>query len=1462
MNQELERFEPASGGGRISYEHLHRYAICRDRVVGQRVLDVACGEGYGSNLLAKVAAEVTGLDIDPKAIDRAKKRFRAENLKFVTADCCEMPFEEKSFDFVVANEMIEHIPDHGAFIEEVKRILAPGGMLLVSTPNKPVYNRYKTPNPFHVSEMDIPEFRDLLERHFKHVHLTGLRMALVSAGFDIDGVKHHSNLATAKTYRGLRTGEARPEVSNDELSFEDPEYVLATCSDREIEEASAPSTIFFSSEDDLWLEHEKVMAWASQLHEEDELLRADLRNSREDVESLKSDLEEEKRRSRNRQHVMISSRLLGRMTGSQVEPDEIAIIDALFSLNEQMITQRARVEGLEAAERRALELEEGLQNLRATGARLANELETVRGERDGLASDINDRDAKVQLLESEFRTLSEELARLKKEAENATALAKRELERSEEKLKHSTAELERSRHELARAKSELDAIKKTDGSQSEESARNLTGRPASAGLAAASQGRRSRQQARLVASHREIHEQLRRSHDSVRGSLPAAPPARRTLSKRLARSSRASRILFDRAWVERQVPEAGRIAVRSFLKDPSFRHIDPHPLFSTAYYLNENPDVAEAGVSPFEHYLEHGWREGRNPHPYFANDWYLHNNPDVARAGVNPLVHYVEHGWKEGRRPNPVFDPLAYLAKHVDVEAGGMEPLTHFVMYGRDEDRTIPFLGVEREWRELVGENNSRTLMDHLLSEPTERAQATSDIGRAMAIEGDENAWPPAPLNDFWVPQVLRDLMIERHWEGLLPLYTYIYSVMDAYADDPDSFPQSDACARILDRARKLSLELANSDRPSVSIIIPAYNNVLDTILCIVSLLETKPTRSFEIIVADDCSSDATELLIPKIGGLVHHFRNSENLGFLGNCNAAAERARGQTIVLLNNDTLALPGWLENLVTPFERFDRVGMVGSKLINWDGRLQEAGGIFWKDGSAWNFGRGQNVTDPEFNYLKDVDYCSGASIAIPSKVWRKVGGFDPSFAPAYCEDSDLAFRIREAGFRVLYSPHSELIHHEGRTHGRDTAAGIKAYQVTNQQRLLDRWSGVLERDNFPNGENVLRARDRSSRKPHILVIDHYVPQIDKDAGSRTMFQFLEALSDEGWAITFWPENLYYDPNYTRALQHMGVEVIYGPKYVGKFPDFLRTRHDLYDAVLLSRPHVAVHFINDVRTLSDARVLYYGHDVHFERMKAQLEVAHSTMEEDAVQAMRTLELGVCNRCDVILYPSEDEARLMSDLVVPRVRSLSIPAYRYSDVEIQESAKTIERISHRDERPARLLFVGGFAHGPNVDGISWFSREVAPLLREEGFDFDLQIVGSNPTAEVWDLEGEDTHVRGFVSDEELLELYRSASVVIAPLRFGAGVKGKVVEAMARGVPVVTTQVGAQGISGAEDCLFLGNTPEEFAAAIRDATDAQAAKAKAECALNYIRSHYSRRAMIKVFKQVLPSAHSASKAA
>ena len=119
--------------------------------------------------------------------------------------------------------------------------------------------------------------------------------------------------------------------------------------------------------------------------------------------------------------------------------------------------------------------------------------------------------------------------------------------------------------------------------------------------------------------------------------------------------------------------------------------------------------------------------------------------------------------------------------------------------------------------------------------------------------------------------------------------------------------------------------------------------------------------------------------------------------------NRGAEEARGQYLVLLNNDTQVLDGWLDALLDTFDQFPDTGMAGARLVFPDGRLQEAGGIIFNDGSGWNYGKFDKADKPEYQFTREVDYCSGACIALPAPLFRELGGFDTRYSPAYYEDN---------------------------------------------------------------------------------------------------------------------------------------------------------------------------------------------------------------------------------------------------------------------------------------------------------------------------------------------------------------------------------------------------------------------------------------------------------------------------
>lgn len=169
-----ERVIPGEVDPDLLNEHVARYAFAARLSRGKRVLDAGCGTGYGSALLAKAATLVLGIDISSQAIEYASLHNPASNLRFAQASCMSLPLASGSVDLVVAFEVIEHLVEWGDFLNESRRVLAPGGQLVISTPNKRYYEETRArsgPNPFHVHEFEFEEFRDELERVFRHVSL-------------------------------------------------------------------------------------------------------------------------------------------------------------------------------------------------------------------------------------------------------------------------------------------------------------------------------------------------------------------------------------------------------------------------------------------------------------------------------------------------------------------------------------------------------------------------------------------------------------------------------------------------------------------------------------------------------------------------------------------------------------------------------------------------------------------------------------------------------------------------------------------------------------------------------------------------------------------------------------------------------------------------------------------------------------------------------------------------------------------------------------------------------------------------------------------------------------------------------------------------------------------------------------------------------------------------------------------
>ena len=615
------------------------------------------------------------------------------------------------------------------------------------------------------------------------------------------------------------------------------------------------------------------------------------------------------------------------------------------------------------------------------------------------------------------------------------------------------------------------------------------------------------------------------------------------------------------------------------------------------------------------------------------------------------------------------------------------------------------------------------------------------------------------------------------------------------------SAPREDAVAAPVGPVLALTaICFPQHEEVDVSIIVPVFNQLEYTHACLASLQAAEEQPPFEVIVVDDCSTDNTPEVVAQIGGVVY-LRNDSNSGFVASCNAGAKTARGKYLVFLNNDTLVKPGWLTALLDTFKEERRAGIVGSKLLYPDGRLQEAGGIIWQDASGWNYGKCDDPGKPEYNYLRDVDYCSGAALMVPKALFESVGSFDSRYAPGYYEDTDLAFKVRQAGYRVLYQPLSEVIHYEGATGGTDISTGAKKHQEIHRSIFAEAWSDELAK-RPANGDVTFLQRPRTPSGKNILVIDHHLPMPDRDSGSLRMFQILKILHRLGHRVTFLPDNLADMPPYTCELQKRGIQVLHHP-YVKRVRDYLISHGPMFDVVVLSRCDFARKHIADVRLHApQSRIIFDTVDLHYLREQREAQLTQDPDVRRKAQERQLLEDYLIKEADETWVVSPIEQQMLQDTWPHKSIQL------ISNI-VDVTGPVTPFALRRD-----YLFIGGFQHKPNIDAVLFFVEEIYPLVRDRLPDTKFYIIGDKAPPEIVALASDRIIVAGL--QRNVRSFFDSVRLSVAPLRFGAGIKGKINQSMAFGVPVVATSLAVEGmgLTDHEDIL-VADQPADFARAL-----------------------------------------------
>jgi SAM-dependent methyltransferase/glycosyltransferase involved in cell wall biosynthesis len=582
-------------------------------------------------------------------------------------------------------------------------------------------------------------------------------------------------------------------------------------------------------------------------------------------------------------------------------------------------------------------------------------------------------------------------------------------------------------------------------------------------------------------------------------------------------------------------------------------------------------------------------------------------------------------------------------------------------------------------------------------------------------------------------------------------------------------------------------------ESPEVSIVIAAHGRLGHTLRCLQSIRRHLPTRPFEVIVVDDASTDSSADVLAQVAGVRLERRGAP--GGVGACfNTGAALARGEWLHFLRGDAEVHADWLDELQRTFRIFPGTGAAGSKLLRADGTVLSAGRVVWQDGSATDIGAGSAPDAPEHSHAREVDACAAVSLLVPRLLFEAIGGFAAEQALRGAEDSALALRLADRSYRSMMQPLSVVtcqLPVDAAAPAADAAA-----------RLCSQHPGLLQQ-HLPPGTPLERAVDHRHTS-RLLAIEHRLPRPDRDAGSVSVFNMLMAARELGLKVSLMAEadlsdGVAHDLQHVRLLQRSGVQVLMAP-HVQSVAAHLRAAGPALDVVLLYRPVVMERYAEMVQRLAPkARRLYYPHDLHFLRLSRQAQANGDAGLAAEAEARRPGELALHRQADHCLLASQAEMRILAEAGLADNASC-LPL-------LLDCTRTLNPAAGRQD----LMFVGGFHHAPNIHALRLLLEDIMPRLRPSRPKLRLWVVGEAPPPEL--VARQDPGVTYMGAVQDLTPLMDRVRVAVAPLKFGAGAKGKVARAMAAGVPVVATSEAIEGMElTAGEHLLLADSADAFA--------------------------------------------------
>ncbi|MHC6198299.1 glycosyltransferase [Elizabethkingia miricola] len=587
-------------------------------------------------------------------------------------------------------------------------------------------------------------------------------------------------------------------------------------------------------------------------------------------------------------------------------------------------------------------------------------------------------------------------------------------------------------------------------------------------------------------------------------------------------------------------------------------------------------------------------------------------------------------------------------------------------------------------------------------------------------------------------------------------------------------------------------IEFKEEADPKVTIIIPVHNQLRYTLNCLYSIMTAEDNVPLEILIINDKSTDNSLEVLSKIPGL-KIFNNSENLGFLRCVNEGINEALGEFVYLLNNHTKVLNGYLSSLLNVFERHKDAGAVGSKLIYADGKLQGAGCLLFNNEVGVNRGASQSVHSPGFNFLRKVDYCSGSSLIFRKKdITGNLNLLDPDFSSAYYEETDLCMRfVENQKLTIYYQPQSEIIHYEDVSY-QQKSENKQELLKKNHRFFWDRWGENITSEQFIVRGNKKYFNDNKGYSETVLVVEEYLPKYDQDSGANRFTEIIKILINKSCKVYLLVKNLNTesDATYIKFFEQMGVEVLRdfptSRKKIIRVKKQIEGIMPLVDFIWIFRPEGFEYYEKEIKRMnSGAKVIYDTVDLHYLRFEREKDFfSKSAKQLKKENNVKFLERKALKDADAVIAISDIERKTIAGTGIPDERIFIV-----SNIHIIKENVFHEAFEDREG----LVFIGGFNHKPNVDAVIYLYNEIMPLVWESNNDTKVYIIGGNVPGELQALHSDKFQILGYQKDID--DYFTKSKAFVAPLRYGAGVKGKIGQALEYKLPVISTTIGVEGM-------------------------------------------------------------------